>query len=98
FTNFSSAKVYVRQIEVLHDGTRHLEMGISGQFPVPGLLVKLNIHAAGVVFENGTNLLELTEEDFDETGFKPVSFYLPPGVNLCHQLRIYQNGVFVGRR
>jgi hypothetical protein len=97
FTNYSSTQVHLGEVDSLPDGTRVNSMGIVGQFPHDDITVRITLHG-GAVFEDGSTIIYLTKEDFDETGYYNLRAYLAPDVNFCHFLAIFQGDTWIGAR
>lgn len=80
------------------DGSRIVEVQLSlGNVP-PDLVVELEIFAGGVLFENGTKNLTLTEADFDERGVAVYRFIQAPEsmTSVCHTTRFYESDAYIG--
>ncbi len=88
----------VRVVETLEDGTTIVENTMYMPPGLPdGVTIRLTVFAGGALFENGTGILELAPEDFDEFGrFSYRMIIAPGGLILCHRYRIYSDGVQVG--
>ena len=89
---------YYRVVENYPDGSQLAEVVLFlGSVP-PDLVVKLEIFVAGVFFEDGTRLRDLTAADFDEDGVCRIRFLRSAGIttSVCHYTRFYQGGVKIG--
>lgn len=97
---FSANKTYVRRIETYEDGTKVYEMLIVASPPRDDVTVNLHIFVSGVIFEDGTIDKTLTSSDFDAAGMTKVRFIYPPEAttSTCHTLKLYQNGLYIGKR
>jgi hypothetical protein len=60
--------------------------------------VKLEVHAAGVLFSDGTAVQTLTRSDFDEVGRAKVIFLRPASArtSVCHRTKAYQGNTLLG--
>ena len=78
--------------EILDDGTAVVVNRISG-FDLPdGIILRMKTQS-GVCYEDGTADLDLSPDDFDETGDLYYRFFVPPGLtNPCQFLHILWNG------
>ena len=98
FRLFSGFETAVRVIRTYEDGSELAEMGLVIS-PLRGdVIVKLEIHTAGVLFDDGTTVRVLTAADFDEVGRYNVRFLRPPGTqsSVCHRTKAFQRDVFLG--
>jgi hypothetical protein len=98
---FGDAQTYQRQVAVYPDGTRVVEtlMVVEDHLP-PDATIELDIFVGGVTFEDGTTVLRLTAEDFDNLGQCVVRFLWPAGsqTSVCHTVTMYQGDATVGTR
>jgi regulation of enolase protein 1 (concanavalin A-like superfamily) len=64
----------------------------------PGFVLRFEVFAAGVMFEDGTVVKELTAADFDPSGKARVRFLKPATspTSVCHRTKALQNGVLLG--
>ncbi len=98
FRLFSGYETGVWHVLTYEDGTELVEMGLVLSPVRPGVTVRVEVHAGGVVFDDGTTIRELTAADFDELGRVKVRFLRPPAwkTSVCHRTQAYQDGVFLG--
>ncbi len=97
---FSSNLTYVRQSELYEDGTRVYEMLVISSPVLQDVVFNLRIFVAGITFDDGTIEKNLSAPDFDELGMAKVHFIYPPEArtSVCHNLKLYQNGEYMGMR
>jgi regulation of enolase protein 1 (concanavalin A-like superfamily) len=88
----------VRLLTTYEDGSELVEMGLVMSPLREDVVVKLEVHAAGVLFEDGTTVRELRYEDFDAVGRASVVFLRPATAktSVCHRTKAYQGKVFLG--
>jgi hypothetical protein len=98
FRVFSGSRVYLRRTEKYADGSELIEMGLVLSPVLPGVTVRVQTHAGGVTFDDGTVLKELTAADFDELGQAAVRFLKPASAktSVCHRTTVWQGAVFLG--
>jgi hypothetical protein len=98
FRVYSGSRVYLRRTEKYPDGSELVEMGIVLSPVLPGVTVKVQSHAGGITFDDGTVVKDLTAEDFDELGQASVRFLKPASAktSVCHRTTAWQGGVFLG--
>lgn len=97
---FSSFQTHVKLVDTYEDGSKVYEMPVIASPMVEDITVNVRIFIAGILFDDGTIEKNLTAEDFDEQGMKKVYFIYPPSAtsSVCHTLKVYQNGIYVGAR
>ena len=97
---YSNNSTYVRRLQVYEDGSQLVETLVVLSSPRPDLSVELDIFVPGVLFETGEINRVLTKDDFDELGMATVRFVRGAEVktSICHTLRLYQSGEYVGAR
>ncbi|MGE4301853.1 MAG: PA14 domain-containing protein, partial [Victivallaceae bacterium] len=97
---YSNSATYVRRLEVYEDGSQLVETLIVLSSPRPDLTVELDIFVPGVLFETGEISRVLTKDDFGTLGMIAVRFVRGAEVktSICHTLRLYQSGEYVGAR
>jgi hypothetical protein len=98
FRVYSGSRVYLRRTELYADGSQLIEMGLVVSPVVPDVTVRVQTHAGGVTFDDGTVLKELTVADFDELGQAVVRFLKPASAktSVCHRTTVWQGVVFLG--
>ena len=97
---FSAKQTYVKHVKTFDNGTLMYEMMVIQSPVLADITVQLRIFVAGVLFDDGSTSKNLTASDFNELGEAKVYFLYPPGTktSVCHELRILQNGKFIGGR
>ena len=82
------------------DGTTLVRMTVKVQDVPPDLVVNLDIFTGSIYFADGSTELNLTADDFNQSGEATVYFIVMPGWTggVCHLLKVYQNGELVGER
>lgn len=84
--------------EQFEDGSRVVNTAVALSRVLPRVNVRLQIIVGGVMFEDGTLVKTLKEEDFDETGLAPVVFIMPPEIKTsnCHIMVAYEGETCLG--
>ena len=90
----------IHLLDVLPSGAHRYEMPVVARPVLPDVVIKLDIFAGGVFFEDEGIEKELTAADFDDLGCAKVVFVVSPGVltSTCHELRASQGDEFIGLR
>ena len=88
---YMAQDTYMTILETLPDGTRLVESMIILSPKRPGHSVKLEIIVGGVLFDDGTRVKTLAEEDFDELGQAKIFFLWPPNAKsaTCHKASLW---------
>ena len=83
---------------VYEDGVTRVLMPVVASSVPEDLTLTLDVFIGGVLFEDGSTLIELEPADFDQTGVSFVRFLKSAGKSAtCHTTRLYQDGVYIGR-
>jgi hypothetical protein len=98
FRLYGAFETYNNLIETYPDGSYLLETLLVLSPKVEGITIEVQIIVAGVTFDDGTILKELTTSDFDELGQHRLRFLVPESVQTanCHTISVYQGGTLVG--
>ena len=75
----------------------HCPGALMGKLP-DNLSIRIEIFRAGVTFDDGTIVREISAADFDETGRYYYPMIKPAELrgSTCHRTKIYIGGVFYG--
>jgi len=98
FHLWSGFETAVRVVTRYEDGSELVEMGVVMSPARSNVVVKVELQTAGVLFEDGTTVLELKSSDFDELGRAKVRFLRAAGTktSVCHRTKAYQDGKVLG--
>lgn len=96
----ANRSTYLEAISEYEDGTQLIETMIVLSKPRSDVTIELDIFVPGILFDTGEISKIITSEDFDEYNSVPVRFLRSPEAesSVCHTLRIYQDGEYVGIR
>jgi hypothetical protein len=98
FNLYSGYETALRRIETRDDGAELVQMGLVLS-PIPSeLIVRIDLHVGGVLFEEGTLIKQLTRVNFDDLGRASVRFLRPPSskTSVCHRTRALQGPFLLG--
>ena len=97
---YSGASTYIRMVDMFSDGSQLYEMQVILSRPRTDITVELDIFMPGVLFDDGTVARVITRADFDDEDSVLVGFVRSVEAlsSVCHTLRLYQNGEYVGVR
>jgi hypothetical protein len=90
FRLFQNAETYVQEVEVYPDGSQIVETGLVLSPVLPGVTVRLDVLAGGVIFDDGTLVRVLAAPDFDALGQTLVRFSRPSSsqTSVCHSTTV----------
>ncbi len=62
------------------------------------VVVKVEIHAAGILFDDGTTIRSLGASDFDDLGRATIRFLRSAATqtSVCHRVKAYQGKTLLG--
>lgn len=96
---FDTQNANTRLLVVYPDGSQLVESGVvfTGTM-APDLVFQFNIFVAGVTFDDGTLVRNLSPSAFDSLGRAWVRLIRPAAArtSVCHNLKVYQNGILIG--
>jgi hypothetical protein len=98
FKLYSGFESGIHLVKRLDDGSELVEMVLVLSPLRPQVRVRVEIHTAGVLFEDGTTVREFTAADFNELGQAQVRFVRPTSTktSVCHRTKAYQGPAFLG--
>ncbi|HBA83476.1 MAG TPA: hypothetical protein DCZ95_05210 [Verrucomicrobia bacterium] len=97
---YSSSQILLQPVHVYSDGSKLVEMIVHITDMADGVNVRIEPYTSAVSLLDGSPVLYLTPDDFDENGEARVYFVLVPNWEdgVCHGLWVYQNGNNIGIR
>lgn len=100
FNVYSTTETYTEYVLVYENGDKLVETLVVMEPVLPEVTVRLKIVVAGVTFEDGTVVKDLTADDFDQIGECKVRLILPAEAftAACHTLLVYQGELLIGGR
>ena len=98
FRLFSGFETGVRVLERYPDGSELIEMGLVISPARSNVVVKVEIHAAGILFDDGTTIRSLGAPDFDDLGRAIIRFLRTAATqtSVCHRVKAYQGKTLLG--
>jgi hypothetical protein len=98
FDVFSGGKADLALIDTLPDRSSLIQMGVVLSPVPPEVRVEISLIVGGVIFEDGSVVLNLQSLDFLPLGETSVRFLRAPAVqtSVCHKLKIWQGESLVG--
>ena len=98
FRLFAGSETGIHPTATYTDGSELVEMGLVLSPVRSQVTVHIEVHAGGVIFDDGTTVKDLTASDWDELGRASVRFLRPPTfkTSVCHSTSAYQGQVRVG--
>lgn len=88
----------VQLVERYEDGSELVEMGLVLSPVRSNIVVRVEVHAAGVLFDDGTTVRTLDSADFDDLGRYTIRFFRSAATqtSVCHRTKVYQGKILLG--
>jgi regulation of enolase protein 1 (concanavalin A-like superfamily) len=98
FRLFSGYETKLSVVQKFEDGSELVELRLVMSPVRPRVRVKVEVHAGGIMLDDGTTTRVLNTEDFDELGRASVRFVRAPWfkTSICHRTKAFQDGVLIG--
>lgn len=98
FRLFSGYETKLSVVQKFEDGSELVELKLVMSPVRPRVRVKVEVHAGGIMLDDGTTIRVLNTEDFDELGRASVRFVRAPWfkTSICHRTKAFQDGVLIG--
>jgi hypothetical protein len=98
FRLWSGFETGIKPLVTYEDGSELVEMGLVISPLRSEVTVKLEVHVAGVLFEDGTTVQVLKARDFDELGRAKIRFLRPASAktSVCHRTKAFQGDSLLG--